>query len=346
MTAKLWHRWLGLVLGIWLVLIGLSGAVLLYKNPLLRWQYPQLQGIEPVADISAWGALMDQLQQDPAFRYAKLPAEDALWLEAVTHTDSHYYYDHQGQLRLVRAAHSDVLSWLYDFHLHLLAGKDGRQVMGYLGLAILVMLITGLVQWWPRQVRRQLWRLPWRKPDLRTLRQWHTSLASLFSPLQLLILLTALAVIFSAQVRPALNWLFNDPVVVKSDAQPMVQPLSQSDWTEVLVRARSYWPQMEFRLLSFRGDAEQAYRLRAKSPNEWHPNGRSTLLIDAVSYQILDSQNADELGRGQRLYNLMYPLHMAAVGGQGYKLLLLFGGVLPLILFISGLWYYLLRRRK
>ncbi|MBT1064637.1 PepSY domain-containing protein [Bowmanella sp. Y26] len=346
MTARQLHRWLGLGLGIYLVLVSLSGALLLYKNPLLRFQYPELREIELVADIRIWGPLVNQLQADPRFRYIKLPEAEAPWLEAVTHSDDRHYYDHQANLRLIRPAHNDLIGWLYDFHLHLLAGKDGRLVMGYLGLGVLVMFVAGLVQWWPRHFRRQLWRLPKPKADLRTMRQWHTSVASLSFPLQLLALLTALALIFSAQVRPVFSWLMNDPPEGAQSVTVQSQPLAETDWQTALNTAVEYWPKMEFRLLSLRSAASDAISMRAKSINEWHPNGRSRLMLDAEGKQIVASQLADDFGTGQRFYNLMYPLHMAAVGGEGYRLLLLAGGLIPLLLFITGLWYYLLRGRR
>lgn len=346
MSARQLHRWLGLWLGIYLLLVSLSGALLLYKNPLLRIQYPELREIELVTDIRIWGPLVNQLQADPRFRYIKLPEAEAPWLEAVTHSDDRHYYDHQANLRLIRAAHSDLIGWLYDFHLHLLAGKDGRLVMGYLGLGVLVMFVAGLVQWWPRHFRRQLWRLPSPKADLRTLRQWHTSIASLSSPLQLLALLTALALIFSAQVRPLLSWLLNDPPTVAQSVTVTPQPLAVTDWQAALNSAVDYWPQMEFRLLSLRSNELDAISLRAKSINEWHPNGRSRLMLEADGQRVIAAQLADDFGTGQRFYNLMYPLHMAAVGGESYRLVLLVAGLIPLPLFVTGLWYYLLCRRR
>ena len=36
------HRWLGIVLGLWFALVGLTGAILVYEEPLDAWLNPHL----------------------------------------------------------------------------------------------------------------------------------------------------------------------------------------------------------------------------------------------------------------------------------------------------------------
>ncbi|GAB3020166.1 PepSY-associated TM helix domain-containing protein [Bowmanella dokdonensis] len=346
MNGKAVHRWLGWLAGSWFVLVSLSGALLLYKNPLLAWQYPELRQAGPVASVTHWGPLLNQLQQDPAFRYAKLPAADALWLEAVTHDDIRHYYDQGFELLLVRAPHSDLIGWLYDFHLHLLLGELGHEILGYLGLSIVALIGVGLYLWWPRQFRRQLWRLPLTKLNLRTLRQWHTSLGSLFTPLLLLATLTGVLMVFNGPFRAGMNWLFTDPPLQMPSREPVPWPLADTDWPEILQVATRHWPQMDFRLLSFRQQETDAVSFRAKATDEWHPNGRGVLILEPGTRQVLLARTAESLGQGHQLSNAIYPLHIAAVGGNWYKIPLLLTGLLPLLLMTTGLVYYLKRPRS
>ncbi len=43
-----------------------------------------------------------------------------------------------------------LMSWLYELHMHLLAGDLGSQIVGWSGFVLLVLLISGVATWWPR----------------------------------------------------------------------------------------------------------------------------------------------------------------------------------------------------
>lgn len=339
MVSRL-HRYLSWLIGIWLVLLCVSGAVLLYKNPLLRWQYPQLQHIQPVADISSWGPLLNQLQQDPQFRYVKFPEADALWLEAVTFDNQRYYYDGQHQLLLIREVRSDWLDWLYDFHLNLLSGDKGHTVSGFIGLFSLLLLLTGLWQWWPRRFSRRLFKLPVLNSSMRSLRQYHSVLALLLLPLVLLTAATGAMMVFGQQTQTVLNRLLPQ---AQSAPQPVAVtdsvPVMATNWTAALQSARQHWPEQALRLVSFRREATAPISFRAKAVAEWHPNGRGILQLHPADNRVLYAMPAADLATAERLRNTFYPLHIASIGGVLYKLALLLTGLFSLMLLLLGLIY-------
>lgn len=344
LSARTLHRYLGWLIGIWLLLFGLSGTALLFKNDLLRWQYPQLQQAQPPAEVHSWGPLLNQLQQQPEFRYVKYPDADAPWLEAVTHSNQRFYYNAEQRLLLSRAPLGDWIDWLYDFHLHLFAAKTGRTVIGVIAIICLVLLISGLLHWWPARFNRRLFSLP--KPALtaRTQRQWHSMLALIAAPLLLLTSLTATLMAFNAPFRATLN--------VFAAVEPPPAPLKQAsllapaltDWTQALTQAQAHWPDAHIRLSSFRDSAEQPVTFRARLPDEWHQNGRSILQLDANSQQIIYAVPASAYGNTGAIANSLYPLHTAYVGGSVYFWLLALCGVLPLLLLLTGLLYTWLTR--
>lgn len=340
LTAARLHRYLSWALGIWLVLLSISGAVLLYKNPLLRWQYPQLQHIQPVADISHWGPLLNQLQQDAQFRYVKFPAADALWLEAVMFDNQRHYYNEQHQLLLIRRVHSDWLDWLYDFHLHLLAGKGGHTANGIIGLFSLLLLLSGLWQWWPRRFNRRLFSLP--KPDssLRSLRQYHSLLALLLLPLLLLTSATGAMMVFSKQTQTVLHTLMPPSAPPAQPARHIAAvPINATNWTAALHSAQQHWPAQALRLVSLRQKDDDPISFRAKATNEWHPNGRGVVQLNPLDNTVLFALPATELALADQLRHSFYPLHIAAVGGTLYQLALLCTGVLSLALLLLGLLF-------
>lgn len=338
-TARTLHRYLGWLIGIWLVLISLSGTVLLFKNDLLRWQYPQLQNQLLLSDISQWGPLLNQLQQQADFRYVKYPDQDAPWLEAVTHSNQRYYYNASHTVLLTRTPRSDWIDWLYDFHLHLLGAKAGHTVLGVIGVICVLLLLAGIVQWWPKRFSRRLFSLPKPAVNARALRQWHSLLALSFTPLLLLTTVTGSLMVFNTEFRTVLALFSASAAPAAPLKKAGYQPLATTDWTAALRQAQAQWPDAQLRLSSLRTDANEPISFRARMAGEWHQNGRSVVQVDALKHKVIYATPASAYGPTGAIANSLYPLHTAAVGGNIYFWALVISGLLPLLLLLTGLLY-------
>ena len=188
--GRFWHRLLGFWLGIVLLLVCLTGSILLFKNPLLQWLYPQLN-LTLVDDPQLQGLVLDRLDQTQ-YGFVRLPHAERPWLE-LSRLDSTLEYwsvplssTDTPDLLLSRAPFSDVLDWCYQLHLYLFVKHWKHQLPGMVGLAALLLLATGLKTQWPRNLR--MLKLPLRAPALPALqaqRQWHFVVAVLSLPLLL-----------------------------------------------------------------------------------------------------------------------------------------------------------------
>lgn len=335
------HRLLGLWLGMLLLLLCASGSILLFKNPLLQWQYPQLD-IPLESDLTQLGRSLDQLtQQDYAF--VRLPQPDRPWLELSRHDGTLEYRSADGRLLLSRAPFCDWIDWNYQLHLYFLAKPFKHQLPGLIGILSLLLLITGLASNWPRRFRAQWLRLPFSQNKLQQYRQWHFLLGLFSLPLLAWVLLTGSAISYNKAVQQALGFVFSDPPqLAGAVASQPAFALTQSQWQLWLPKAQQSLPQAQIRLASFRQSDTAPVLLRLQQPAEWHPNGRSVVQISATTAELLVLQDATKAATGQRLSQLIYPLHTAAVGGTFYRWLLAITGILPLLLWLLGLGW---RRR-
>jgi uncharacterized iron-regulated membrane protein len=337
-VAKKLHRVFGLILALWLVPASLTGAVLLYKNSLLQWLYPQLQ--QPlVTDLAIWGKVLDALPQTD-YNFVRLANAERPWLELSRLDGTLEYWSASGQLLLSRSQYEDFIGWFYEFHLHLFSAELGEQIIGVLGLLALLLIGSGLWHSWPRHWGWRLWRLPLSAPAIRWSRQWHFVIAFWTAPLLLLTSLTGTAMVYNQQVQQGLSWLFNDPVAKTPASVISSYPVTQSQWVFWLPAAQQQLPEGVLRLASFRKTAEHDLSIRAQLSKEWHPNGRTLIKVDPASSSVLSVQKATEMGQGKQLSHLIYPIHMAAVGGGFYKILLLLTGFIPLILWVLGMIFH------
>lgn len=342
LRSRFWHRLLGLWLGALLLLVCLTGSILLFKNPLLQWLYPQLE-ISLVDDPQLQGRTLNQLDQSQ-YGFARLPHAERPWLELSRHDGTLEYWSvpstaaETPQLLLSRAPYSDVLDWCYQLHLYLFVKSWKHQLTGIVGLGALLLLIAGLKTQWPRRWR--MLKLPLRAralPDWQRDRQWHYVIGVLSLPLLLLVVITGTAMAYNAQTQQFISWLLQDPPQPKAAPEPAFQAttLAASDWRLWLSTARKALPDAQLRLASFRKSPTDAVQFRAQLPEEWHPNGRTVLRL-APDGSLLSLQRATDLAPGRQLSQLIYPLHVAAVGGPLYLWLLCVSGLLPALLWWFG----------
>lgn len=340
--GRFWHRLLGFWLGAVLLLVCLTGSILLFKNPLLQWLYPQLN-ISLVDDPQLQGLVLDSLDQRQ-YAFVRLPNTERPWLELLRLDGPLEYWSvpasavETPRLLLSRAPYSDVLDWCYQFHLYLLVKSWKHQLLGVVGLAALLLLATGLKTQWPRNWR--MLKLPSGAravPVWQRNRQRHYVFALLSLPFLLNVVSTGTAMAYNTQTQQFFSWLLRDPPEPAVAAEPalLAVALTASDWALWLTTARRLQPDARLRLASFRQTETDAVQMRIQLPEEWHPNGRSVIRL-APDGTVLSVQRATESAPGRQLSQLIYPLHVAAVGGPGYLWLMFGSGLLPLILWWLG----------
>jgi uncharacterized iron-regulated membrane protein len=149
--------WSGIAVGLYILMISVTGSVLVYSNELYRAATAQ-----PIISSASGPRLTDdQLKQTatrlyPGYRVANIVRSDNLdqaidvWLRRGNESKKRLFDARSGSdlgdsvptgIRLV--------SKLIDLHDNLFAGPTGRKVNGMGALAVLVVAATGLVIWWP-----------------------------------------------------------------------------------------------------------------------------------------------------------------------------------------------------
>jgi uncharacterized iron-regulated membrane protein len=160
------HLWSGLAIGLYILMITMTGSVLVYRNELYRAATPP-----PIISKDSGPRLTDgQLKEAatrlyPGYRVVNLGRAQNLdqavdiWLRGGDQVRKRLFDPRTGSdlgdsvptgIRLV----SDLM----DLHDNLLAGPTGRKVNGVGAIALLVLAATGLAIWWPgiRTWRRSL----------------------------------------------------------------------------------------------------------------------------------------------------------------------------------------------
>ena len=174
------HLWVGLILGIYICLIGASGSVVVFEDELTRLAKPELFRSPPENPTALYESLPEILA-DVKNRYPNyelteiffpIESEPALQIQGFLQTPArqneflHVYVD-PATGRVLGATNQHFwLSRVRELHVRLLAGRTGLTLNGCGAFLLAILAGTGGVIWW-RGIQR--WRRAFRV-DLR--RKW------------------------------------------------------------------------------------------------------------------------------------------------------------------------------
>ena len=160
------HLWTGIGIGLYLLMICLTGSVLVYRNELYRAFSP-----EPIIVVASGESLTPEALTGAARRiYPDHEVTNVRVGETPNHAvEISFANDGERMRRLFHPYTGEDLgdplpvgyrasAWMLDLHDNLLGGPTGRRINGIGAFSFIVLAVTGAVIWWPgiRSWRRSL----------------------------------------------------------------------------------------------------------------------------------------------------------------------------------------------
>lgn len=339
------HLWGGLSLGLVYALIALSGSVLSLQGPLLRVLHPELAA-HALPTRTQQAAVLARIVRDwstQGLRNSDLPtAALPSWQLYFDGGVRRYLDPVSGELLLTRAPNTDVLLALRYWHTNLLGGQTGETLLGVLGWATVLLLLSGLVLWWPRRGRLRAHLTPYAQPPARRWLSWHRALGALSLPLLLVVTLTGTLMVYHGGSKHALQVLFADAPAIPPPA-PIPARDTAIDWAAVLAAAQHALPGAELHRVALPNANDGRVSVRARAADEWHSVGRSVVWLDPYRTRVLSVVDATKEDAGARLGNALYPLHVGGTDKFWWAVVLL-SGLLPPFFLVTGFLYWRARR--
>lgn len=337
------HAWSGATLSLLLVVLGLTGALLTFKNDFTRLTLPEARAEAP-ADPAVIGAGLDVLEAEygDELNYVVLAGPNLGVHRAYLDGDRYAYADASGQTVASWTGTGRIEEWVYELHHFLLVRERGMYVAAIAALAACILVLTGLIVWAPlwRATRLRLWPASFKRPHLIAA---HRNLGVVFAVPIFIFCLTGAAMIFYQTTQTWLVQLMPGPE--PETFFPPVDP-GDIDWPAALAAAQSEYPDAELRAVVWPAFPVDPARVRMRQPGEWTPDGRTTVLIDPSTSRVIGSVDAQALGQGRRVNNAIYPVHTAYVGGALYDAVTALSGLALALLGGFGLWSFLIKPRR
>ncbi|OWT80234.1 MULTISPECIES: PepSY domain-containing protein [unclassified Achromobacter] len=403
---KLWlqaHRWMALSLGWVLILSGLTGATLVVLRPLDQWLHPELfvatgSGVADGAGDAAGnaarspvtgrslagggtpgtGVTLESLratlarefggQGNFSFRPPREPGETLQVLVRAGWRGTVYIDPVSGREQGRRGENEGMVALLYGLHSALWLQQTGKAILACVAGIYVLLMITGLVLWWPRKWPPTL-RIELRKGLLRGLFDVHRTVGALLA----LALCVSIATGAYLAWRPIGGWITaasgaSKVLAPKLPKLPMPMPLpmpsqsagapaspEQSSAADrgasprqpldaLAASAQAAFPDGRIDLFLYTPHLDRPLVVRMHVPDDPHPNGRSTVWLDPRTGAVLGKVRWNDLDPGTRINSIVYPLHTGELGGVPLQAAIATLGLALATLGISGLWLWLRRR--
>ncbi len=353
------HLWLGLVVGIPFFLVALSGAIYTWEPEMAHLIYrqsvePQNQ---PFVSASALKATLDHEHPDLDLRTV-LFRDETKAAQVLLYGRSTYFHaflnPYTGDLIHLQDMRQGILHYLKILHRNLLLGDIGREIVHWVTLLFLIMMITGIVLWWPtrKSQRKQKLTIKWTASPKRLNYDLHNVLG---------FYMTWIA-IFS--VITGLFWGFEvvqDTLKVVTQENKSVYDTLQSD-TLYVGESGVKWTLIDSLATVFQHQYPAKF-VRVSNPHQKAEPIRVVLiesdrLVYNTNHYYFDRYTGEQL-RGnfeyglyseastfRTLNGLVYDAHFGTIWGLPGRLLVFFSSLVAASLPITGFLVWLHRRKK
>ncbi|AJY74815.1 PepSY-associated TM helix domain-containing protein [Paenibacillus beijingensis] len=350
------HLILSLLAGIFIVVLSLTGSVLVFKNELTRFMYPELFKVTEGEPISYQDAQKSILEQYPDAQFLRIYTPD----EPVTGGAFQFWINSGGERVYVYVdpPTGNILGTLDEsafpnklavFHRNLLIEKyKGFEIVGIVGFMFTFILLSGLYLWWPgikagikgwaQAFKRRKASNPYiKKNDL------HRLIGIYSIPVLLIIAFTGAVYPFSNSI---LGWFGTGwtPPAERLAVQQRAEGRMPVD--ELVKLAEQTTPNSKATLIILPTKPEKNIDIRltrSYDPGAGH-TGNVKVWMDPYNGKVLEKWDPRE---NNLLYQTwVFPLHIGAYGGIFTKVLYSIVGMLPPVLMFTGIYIWLYKKRK
>lgn len=352
---------LGLAVGLFLVITGLTGSALVFRHEIDTALNPRLLRVTPAERRAPIQPIVDRVARvfpDETPTRVRMPQRAdgtyEFWLGSAP--DLYVYADpYSGEILGARRPTEFLTGWLFLVHSQLLSGEPGKTFAGIVALVLVALSLSGLVVWWPRRAPWRAWS-QWRAgltvargaSGSRVAFDLHRAVGFYASLLLFVAGVSGASLVFHEAFERGAHWItFSTPAPGEPALLRAAAPASDAlPADSLLAIAERALPGGTISYLYLPAAPGQSFRVRKRLPGEEHPNGKSFVHVEPATGEVRATEDGSRAVRGARLYSILYPLHIGVLAGAWTRALALLTGLSLPVLAVTGVLVWWRRRRR
>ncbi len=362
------HLWLGLASGLIVLFMSVTGCIYVFSQEItnaLREEAIYVPAVKektiPISEL--WKKTQDEIgsqkkisnvsvynnpEKSWIFHCYKKSAEKSIWyLNTIEYYEAIYVDPYSGAILGTYNEKTDFFNIIKMLHWSLLLDSEiGQQIIGWGTFIFVIMLITGLVLWWPKNkaARKQRFSFKWKKDT-----QWKRKNYDIHNIFGFYILSIALVIAFTGMVW-AFTWF--QAIVYVAASGTTTPPDIRQEKSIVQKDSKVIAMDKAFEISKAKHKSADAFQLSPAADstgvissyiqqNEGTYYVAHTMQFDQYTGKLLLERNHDEKNFGEKLITANYDIHVGAILGIPGKIIAFIAsficGMLPVTGFL--IWY-------
>ncbi|ASJ72616.1 PepSY-associated TM helix domain-containing protein [Granulosicoccus antarcticus] len=344
-SARFIHAWMGAILALLLILIASTGTALIWKDAYVRLAFAQqAQGLDRnVNDLLSIVESSESAFGAHTINHIRFGDEN-VGISRIDLVNKHAaYIAADGSVLEEWAPNGRPEDWLLDLHHRLLSGTAGLYVVGAAGLASLLMILAGLVAYWPKRRHWRVGLIP-RKLIRPHILLSHRNLGFLSSLPFAIVLLSGVVITFPDTSRSFFYSPESDTYGADfGEGVDALDGQSEAVWERALGRAMTVFPQAHITGLVWPSAAEDKV-IQMRTTSEWAEHGNSRVHITAFDGMMGLRVDASTSSLGEKAYQAMRTVHTGGFDGWLYDVFLSIIGIGMTYIGLSGFTTFISHR--
>jgi uncharacterized iron-regulated membrane protein len=345
------HLWLGLATGLVVIIISITGALYIFEEEIREatqkdFRYVTLQQ-KPFIGLDRVILSFEKLSPKDQLRLIRIEDGSPNATVEITTKKAVVYYFNPYDATLVKKGGEDWLEVVEHIHTSLLLGKTGEFIMNWSVVIFVLMLITGLVLWFPGQMRllKQSLSIK-RKASFKRLNYDLHNVLGFYASVVLLV--TALSGLYFAfkEVKNTASF-FTGTKLGQGKAIVAVKPVQIDSlpvrYNKIYTEAKIKYPGAISTSFSLRGKGE--LRLRMIYPYRWARN-QNTFFYEETTGAMIRAKLYKDFNGADLIEATNYDLHTGRLFGLPSKILSFLAALIAVSLPITGFIIWWKKRKK
>jgi len=346
------HLYLALVVGIFVLIIGLTGSIIAFEPELDRFLNPSLFRVQPQGQMLSTTALFNAARSAYAGQRIgtiQMPqsAEDSARF-SVKGPKQVFLNPYTGAV----IGERDPRTWLskvHSIHLRLMTAptpnnKTGANIVAVVTGVLIFLVLSGVYLWWPLKRVQVKWGASARRVHFDV----HNAVGIYSAVFLLLLGITGMTIHFDDTLEEYLHHVAGTHKIGKAAPSVPQKGVSPVTPDQAVAAALAALPGTQVLAVSLPANPKASYVISLHYPEDLTPGGRTWANVDAFSGKVVNQQDSRTVAMGTRTIIWNRRIHTGDLFGWPTKLLMSLSCVMLIVQAITGyfLWWKRLRARQ